>query len=75
MNISDVLVHTKSKMNSGQRQAVEQTLREVDGVIAPRFVPNKDQFIIVAYDPEKVQTIGIRDAFNRIGVEASFVGM
>jgi hypothetical protein len=62
-------------MSAEQRQAVVQTLRNIDGVISPRFVANKDRFMMVAFDPATVQTDGLRHAFNRMGLQAKLIGM
>ncbi len=75
MNIVDVMIYIRNSMNPDKRQKVEDTLRAIDGVIAPRFVANRDKLVIVAYNPEKVQASSFREAFSHMGLEAIFVGM
>jgi hypothetical protein len=75
MDISDIMVHFNNHIQATQRDNVENTLRAMDGVIAPRFVANKEQFLIVAYDPAKVQTGHFMKTFHDMGLEARFVGL
>ena len=75
MNISDIMVYFRNNIQPGQRQVVEDILHAIDGVIASRFVKDKDNIMIVAYDPEKVQTSYFKDTFSQMGIQGRFVGM
>lgn len=75
MDISDIMIYFNDRMKQGQRNTVEETLRDIDGVIAPRFVTNKEQFLIIAYNPEKVQTSRFQETFAHMDLDARFVGM
>ena len=37
MNIGDVLIHINESLNAQQRSTLEEAVRDIDGVIAPRF--------------------------------------
>jgi hypothetical protein len=75
MNITDILVHVPNTLNPGQRQEVEETLRTIDGIIAPRFVPDREHFMMVAYNPEKMRSENLRQAFTHMGLQARLIGM
>lgn len=75
MNIIDILVHIRSNLNVEDRDTVEQQLREVDGVIAPRFTENNDHLLMVAYNPAKVNTGGLLDKVTEMGLDARLVGL
>jgi len=47
----------------------------MDGVIAPRFVANKNHFLMVAYNPEKMNSDNLHQAFTRMGLQAKLIGM
>ena len=75
MNITDILVHITDTMNQGQRQKVEETLRSMEGIIAPRFVTDRKHFMMVAYNPEKMRSDTLHQAFTRMGLQAKLIGM
>jgi hypothetical protein len=75
MNVTDILVHVHDTLQPGQRREVEDTLRTIDGIIAPRFVPDRDHFMMVAYNPEKMRSDNLRQAFNHMGLQAKLIGM
>ena len=51
MNISDILIHINESLDEQQRNALEEAVRDVDGVIAPRFNPGKEHLLLVAFNP------------------------
>ena len=75
MHISDTIVYFHKHMQPEQRNRIETQLRMMDGVIAPRFVPNKEKLLFIAYNPEKVQAARFREIFSHMGLESSIVGM
>lgn len=75
MNIADILVHISNALDDDQRRDVVKSLREMDGVISSRFVSNKDRFMMLAFNPEKVKSLGLLAAFDRAGLQARLIGM
>ena len=75
MNITDILVHVRTDLDSEDRNTVEEELREVDGVIAPRFTEYNEHMLVVAYNPIKLNTGGLMKKFVSMGLDASLVGM
>lgn len=75
MNIIDILVHIRNSLDPEDRNTVEQELREVDGIIAPRFTENNEHMLVVAYNPAKVNTGGLIEKVTSMGLDARLVGM
>lgn len=75
MNVVDILIHIKSKLDDHKRSVLVSELRTQSGVIAPRFVPNKKHLLIVAYNPGMTNTGSLISKITGLGVEASLVGM
>ncbi|MFZ2405729.1 MAG: hypothetical protein WAW41_11370 [Methylobacter sp.] len=74
MNISDVMIHISEKLDAGARSALEARMRDLDGVIAPRFNPGKDHLLVVAFDPDKSRPIALLGAVQAAGYTAQLVG-
>lgn len=74
MNISDVMIHISEKLDAGARSTLEARMRDLDGVIAPRFNPGKDHLLVVAFDPDKSRPIELLDAVQAAGYTAQLVG-
>lgn len=74
MNISDVMIHISEKLDAGARSALEARMRDLDGVIAPRFNPGKGHLLVVAFDPDKSRPIELLGAVQAAGYTAQLVG-
>lgn len=75
MHISDTVIHVSDSLNPRQRQDLEEDLRAVAGVIAPRFNPGKDHLLLVAYDPEKTSATALLGRVRERDCQASLVGL
>ncbi|WP_353571138.1 hypothetical protein [Candidatus Albibeggiatoa sp. nov. BB20] len=75
MNISDILIHVNESLDSEQRQTVEQAVREIEGVIAPRFSPNKHHLLLVAFNPAVTTTKTLLTSVTSLGYQAQLVGV
>lgn len=75
MHITDTIVYFRKHMRADQRSLVEANLRAIDGVIAPRFIPNKEKLLFIAYNPEKVQASRFKSMLDHMGLDAVIVGM
>jgi hypothetical protein len=40
MNISDVMIHINEPLSVEARSSLEEAMRQIEGVIAPRFNPS-----------------------------------
>lgn len=52
MDISDVLIHVNETIEGSGRFRLEESLRGMAGVIAPRFSPGHDHLMFVAYNSD-----------------------
>lgn len=75
MSISDVVIHVEEAMTPTSRSALECTLREMDGVIAPRFNPKQEHLLVVAFNPHQTRATRLLDAVSKAGYHAHLIGM
>lgn len=59
MNIGDVMIHIAEPLSAEARSSLEDTLRRVDGVIAPRFNPSKEHLHLGRLRPGKDPSRGL----------------
>jgi hypothetical protein len=74
MDINDVVIHVNETLDMQARRELEDQMREIDGVIAPRFNDRKIHLMIVAYDPDHTRTKELLDVVNRQGYHAQHCG-
>lgn len=74
MNISDVMIHIPENLDTEARSALESRMRDLDGVIAPRFNPGKDHLLVVAFDPDKARPAELLGMVQAAGYAAQLVG-
>lgn len=75
MSISDVMVHVNESLSAETRHALEEEMREVEGVISPRFSPNEDHLLEIAYNPDTVNATDLLHKVQSHGYHAQLVGM
>lgn len=74
MNISDVMIHVSEELDIEARSALEARMRDLDGVIAPRFNPGKEHLLVVAFDPDKASPAELLGTVRAAGYAAQLVG-
>ena len=74
MNLSDVLIHINEPLSDTQRMALEEEMRGIDGVIAPRFNPGQEHLLLVAFDPDTVHAATLLEKTRAHGYQAQLVG-
>lgn len=74
MHISDVVIHVNESLDSEARHALEDQLRNVDGVIAPRFNDRRTHLMIVAYNPDHTHVSDLIEEVRRQGYTAQSCG-
>lgn len=74
MNISDVMIHIPENLDTEARSVLESRMRDLDGVIAPRFNPGKEHLLVVAFDPDKTRSVDLLSAVKTAGYNAQLVG-
>lgn len=55
MDINDVVIHVNETLDARARHELEERMRDIDGVIAPRFNEQKPHLMIVAYNPARTR--------------------
>lgn len=74
MSISDILIHINQYLDEDQRKSLEESIRQVDGVIAPRFNPGKEHLLLVAFNPDATSTAALLAKVQSFGYSAQLVG-
>ncbi|MFZ0790242.1 MAG: hypothetical protein WAM94_11545 [Chromatiaceae bacterium] len=75
MRISDVMIHIQEPLSTAARSSLEDTLRGVDGVIAPRFGAGTEHLLLVAFDADRVRPADLLAAVTQAGGHAQLVGL
>ena len=75
MNISDAMIHINESLNADARSSLENALRNVEGVVSPRFNAGKEHLFVIAYDPDKTTTSVLLEKTRAAGYTAQLVGM
>jgi hypothetical protein len=74
MSISDILIHVNESLTDQQQATLEASMREIDGVVAPRFTPGRQHLMLVAFDPEATSTAELLSRVRSFGYNAQLVG-
>ena len=74
MNISDIMIHINETLSIEARSSFEEEMRQVEGVVAPRFSPGKEHLMIVAFDPEKTNSAILLNKARKAGYSAQLIG-
>jgi len=75
MQLSDVLVHVSEEISDDEKNDLVNQLRELNGVIAPRFSENKEHLLLVSYNSDAVTAYSLLNAVKQSGFHAQLVGM
>lgn len=73
MQTTDVMLHFNTPLSHDQEHEIEDRMREVDGVTAPRF--NMPQTLMVLYDSDKTNSVNLLHTVNSWGYEAHLIGL
>lgn len=74
MSLSDILIHVNQDLSDEQRNTLEESMRQIHGVVAPRFNPGKDHLLLVAFNPEATSTGALLAKVQSFGYKAQLVG-
>lgn len=74
MNLCDVLVHINEELSAEQRNALEEDMRRLSGVVAPRFNPGQGHLMLIAFDADKVTHASLLGRVQTHGYKAQLVG-
>ncbi len=73
MHTPDITIHINQALDAVSQQALETTMREIDGVIAPRF--NLPHMLVVLYNSDKTSPAVLLNAVRSKGYQAQLVGL
>lgn len=73
MHTPDVTIHINQALDALKQEALEAAMREIDGVIAPRF--NLPHMLVVLYNSEKTSPAVLLDVVRSKGYQAQLVGL
>ncbi|MCU7834386.1 MAG: hypothetical protein KZQ83_03950 [gamma proteobacterium symbiont of Taylorina sp.] len=67
------MIHVRDNLNNTQKHNVESQLREIEGVIAPRF--NKEHLLVIYFNSEKTKSSILLNMVQSSGYKAQLVGL
>ena len=73
-SISDVMIHINETLSAEARSSLEEDMRKIEGVIAPRFNPGKDHLMVIAFNPDKTGTAALLEKARSAGYTAQLIG-
>ena len=74
MDINGVVIHVNETLGAQARHDLEESLRSIDGVIAPRFNDRRTHLMVVAYNADLTRSGVVLDAVRREGYTAQSCG-
>jgi hypothetical protein len=74
MSVSDILIHIDENLDEQQRKSLEESMREINGVVAPRFNSGKEHLLLVAFNPAVTSTAALLARVESHGYNAQLVG-
>lgn len=74
MTLSDVVIHVNQTLDAASRRALENRMREVEGVISPRFSDRRTHWMVIAYDADQARMLDLVEAVEHQGYSAQSCG-
>lgn len=75
MKTIDVLIHVNETIEEAARFWLETSLRNVEGVVTPRFSPQHHHLMFVAYDSDYTSAAAILGQIREHGYGAQIVAI
>lgn len=75
MQLTDLLIHINDNINENGKEILIKKLRDMEGVIAPRFNKNKKHLLFVAYNSDTISSLTMLHEIKRQGYKAQLVGL
>lgn len=75
MNLPEVLIHVSEKPNESEKNGLVEQLRNMVGVIAPRFSQEKDHLLFVSYNSDTTNAAALLNKVKENGFKAQLVGL
>ena len=74
MTLNDVVIHVNESLDPQARHNLEEQMRNINGVIAPRFNDRRIHLMMVAYDADRIQANTLLEAVYRQGYTGQSCG-
>lgn len=74
MDINDVVIHVNESLDPEARHALEDRMRDIDGVISPHFSDRQTHLMIVAYNADRTRMSTLLDEVRHQGYTAQACG-
>ena len=74
MNLCDVLVHIDETLSAVEKNELEEDMRELPGVVAPRFNPGQNHLMLVAFNSDQVSYASLLGRVQAHGYRAQLIG-
>lgn len=74
MNLCDVLVHIDETLSAVQKNELEEGMRNLPGVIAPRFNTGQDHLMLIAFNSDQVNYASLLGRVRAYGYQAQLIG-
>ena len=75
MRLVDILIHINEQLEDKQRDSLENNLRRLDGVIAPRFNKETPHLLFVSYDSHQTTSQKLLKQVKSNHYHAQLIGM
>ena len=75
IKLVDVMVHVDESIGHEARGAMEDKVREIDGVVSVGQHDEKPHLMMVEYNPDKTNSADILACVKEQGVHAELVGL
>lgn len=75
MHVADTLIHVNETLGSNEQESLQEELRKLSGVIAPRFNRGSPHLLLVSYNPQEVGSLKLLNRVKANGYHAQLVGM
>ena len=75
MHLADLLIHVHEKLGVTEQEGLEDDLRQVEGVIAPRFNGDNPHMLLVSYNPEATNSYNLLRKVTTKGYGAQLVAL
>ncbi len=75
MQLTDVVIHIDNNINNTEQKNLVENLRELEGVIAPRFNNDKKHLLSVAYNSDTITALTLLQQVKEQGYQAQLLGL
>ncbi len=74
INVADIILHIDNDLDTKMREAVENELRSINGVISVHMPEDKPHLVEVAYNPSAVKSENIVHSIRELAGHVEMAG-